>query len=429
MNHKAFALIGALLIVGGALLCCSVFTDDSEAAFSSHQSSRGVMYNSTPNNATTGGVKVYGTILNPYTGIDVDLRTMSGGHNVFVKTGSQVRIVTGNTTNFHNQMISLGWSYSNGVYTCTVNNNMHVSNSGSSVYLNGNYINVQAISNPGFIGNGEYWYCGTSATEPALGVNISDIGYLLNKDSTIHLAVGASVYIGPFPNDGEQWINSNSIGLSQNGNGSITGTVSATGSAGFGCFDAVAYDEASGTFNAVSYSDSVTVTYNANGGSCSTPSVSVNSGSSTVLPSASKAYSTFAGWFTAASGGTRVGGAGDSYTVNGATTLYAQYNVIPVSITTTHGTEYMVQGSSFAYTVGTNPADATISVSGANWLTVSNKTVTGVPTASSAPAGTYHITVTASYGTQTAVQTFDIVVAAKLIFESIPTGGIIATPV
>ena len=172
-----------------------------------------------------------------------------------------------------------------------------------------------------------------------------------------------------------------------------------------------------------------TVTFNANGGSCGTPSSTVTQGSVITLPSASKTYSTFSGWFTAASGGTRVGGAGDSYTVNSDVTLYAQYNVIPVSITTAQGTAYLVQGSSFAYTVGTNPSDATITVSGASWLSVSNKTVTGVPTSSVAPAGTYHVTVTAIYGTQTAVQSFDIVVAEKLIFESVPTGGIIANPV
>lgn len=171
-----------------------------------------------------------------------------------------------------------------------------------------------------------------------------------------------------------------------------------------------------------------TVTFNANGGSCNTPFSTVRQGSAVTLPAASKAYSTFSGWFIAASGGTRVGGAGDTYTVSDNVTLFAQYNVIPVSITTSQATAYMVQGSSFSYTVGTNPADATVSVSGANWLTVSGKTVTGVPTASAAPAGTYHITVTATYGTQTSVQTFDIVVAEKLIFESVPTGGIIAVP-
>ena len=172
-----------------------------------------------------------------------------------------------------------------------------------------------------------------------------------------------------------------------------------------------------------------TVSFNANGGTSSTASSTVTNGTQITLPSASKPYCTFSGWFTAASGGTRVGGAGDNYTVSSNTTLYAQYNVIPVSITTTQGTAYLVQGTSFAYTVGTSPAEASVTVSGADWLTVSNKTVTGVPTASAAPAGTYHITVTAQYGTQSAVQTFDIVVAEKLIFESIPTGGIIATPV
>ena len=170
-----------------------------------------------------------------------------------------------------------------------------------------------------------------------------------------------------------------------------------------------------------------TVTFNANGGSCNTPSSTVRQGSTITLPSASKAYSTFSGWFTAASGGTRVGGAGDIYAVNDNVTLYAQYNVIPVSITTTQATAYVAQGSSFAYTVGTNPSDASITVSGADWLTVSGKTIVGVPSSSVTP-GTYHVTVTAHYGTQTDVQSFDVIVVQKLIFESVPTGGIIAVP-
>ncbi len=170
-----------------------------------------------------------------------------------------------------------------------------------------------------------------------------------------------------------------------------------------------------------------TVVFNPNGGSSAQPTVTVDQGSVIILPSASKQYYSFSGWYTAQSGGTRVGGAGDSYTVNGDVTLYAQYNVIPVSFTTTQDTEYIVQGSSFSYTAGTSPADAVLSVSGASWLSVSGKNVAGTASPSVNP-GTYHITLTTSYGTQSAVQTFDIVVVEKLIFESVPTGGIIALP-
>lgn len=69
-----------------------------------------------------------------------------------------------------------------------------------------------------------------------------------------------------------------------------------------------------------------TVTYNANGGTSSSPSATVDVGSSVTLPSASRTGYTFSGWYTESSGGTRVGGAGSSYTVNADTILYAHWS-------------------------------------------------------------------------------------------------------
>jgi len=68
-----------------------------------------------------------------------------------------------------------------------------------------------------------------------------------------------------------------------------------------------------------------TVTYNANGGSVSPPSASTNAGGSVTLPTPTRSGYTFNGWYTASSGGTRVGGAGSSYTLSGNVTLYAQW--------------------------------------------------------------------------------------------------------
>ena len=65
-----------------------------------------------------------------------------------------------------------------------------------------------------------------------------------------------------------------------------------------------------------------TVTYDANGGSCSTTS---ENASSVVLPTPTRDGYTFNGWFTAATGGTLVGAAGDSYTPSADITLYAQW--------------------------------------------------------------------------------------------------------
>ena len=68
-----------------------------------------------------------------------------------------------------------------------------------------------------------------------------------------------------------------------------------------------------------------TVIYNANGGSVSPSSVTVNSGESVNLPAPTRNGYTFKGWYTASSGGTNVGNAGASYTPKGDITLYAQW--------------------------------------------------------------------------------------------------------
>lgn len=70
----------------------------------------------------------------------------------------------------------------------------------------------------------------------------------------------------------------------------------------------------------------LTVTFNANGGSVPTNSATVNAGSATTLPTPTRTgYATFNGWYTASSGGTRVGGGGSSYTPTSSITLYAQW--------------------------------------------------------------------------------------------------------
>ena len=65
-----------------------------------------------------------------------------------------------------------------------------------------------------------------------------------------------------------------------------------------------------------------TVTYDANGGSCSTTS---ENASSVALPTPTRDGYTFNGWYTAATGGSLVGAAGDSYAPSADITLYAQW--------------------------------------------------------------------------------------------------------
>ncbi|MBR0088455.1 MAG: InlB B-repeat-containing protein, partial [Clostridia bacterium] len=69
-----------------------------------------------------------------------------------------------------------------------------------------------------------------------------------------------------------------------------------------------------------------TVNYDANGGSCGqTVGYATNNSTSVTLPTPSRSGYIFVGWYTAASGGTKAGGAGASYTPSGNITLYAQW--------------------------------------------------------------------------------------------------------
>ena len=69
-----------------------------------------------------------------------------------------------------------------------------------------------------------------------------------------------------------------------------------------------------------------TVTYDANGGNCGqTTGYATSASAAVTLPTPTRSGYIFAGWYTSASGGTRVGGAGDSYTPSANITLYAQW--------------------------------------------------------------------------------------------------------
>ena len=93
-----------------------------------------------------------------------------------------------------------------------------------------------------------------------------------------------------------------------------------------------------------------TVAYNINyTGGTNPSSVTVNAGDSTTLPNPTRSGYTFNGWYTSASGGDRVGNAGDSYAPSGNTTLYAQWTRV------TYTVEY-----SISYTGGTNPSSVTV---------------------------------------------------------------------
>ena len=150
--------------------------------------------------------------------------------------------------------------------------------------------------------------------------------------------------------------------VAYNGNGSTTGSTASSSHTydaekaltqnGFGRAYTVTYNAGDGTCDTASAT--ATATFNgwatsASGAKVYNNNQSVTNLSSTqgatvslyanwtlgsvTLPSASKAYDAtnhylFDGWYTAASGGTKIGASGASYTPSAATTLYAHYSTI-----------------------------------------------------------------------------------------------------
>ena len=79
------------------------------------------------------------------------------------------------------------------------------------------------------------------------------------------------------------------------------------------------------------WSDNILVTFDGNGGTSGTNSATYDHVTPITLPSATWTGHQFNGWYTAASGGTKAGTAGDSYAPIEATTLYAQWTAYTVS--------------------------------------------------------------------------------------------------
>ena len=80
------------------------------------------------------------------------------------------------------------------------------------------------------------------------------------------------------------------------------------------------------TIPAQPFSGAKTVTFNYHSGTGTPASFTSScSGNTTTLPTTTRSGYRFLGWYSAASGGTRIGDAGASYTVTGTTTIHAQW--------------------------------------------------------------------------------------------------------
>ena len=157
----------------------------------------------------------------------------------------------------------------------------------------------------------------------------------------------------------------------------------------------------------ITYADKYTVTFEAgDDATCATTSLSCASEgnvTSVTLPAATdNDGAEFMGWYTDPLGGTRIGGAGDSYRPTADTTLYAQYDRAPTGITIT-GESTIKYGATTTLTASVTPSNTVNS--SVTWSSDNTSVVTvddnGVITTHG--AGSANITATTSNNVSTTV--------------------------
>ena len=251
----------------------------------------------------------------------------------------RVRAVTTDTNNYvANGAIGTKGVY---VYNLTLNKGTGIASvTGAGSYIGGRVVTITATVSKGY--TFKAWTGASTATTASTTITIPS-----SSASSYALTATANA-------------NANTYTIAYNGNGSTGGsTASSTHT----------YNVAK-TLTKNGYVRAYTVTFDANQGSCATASLTSNykfngwaesasgakvyndeqsvtnliaSGTKTLyanwtavaitLPSASRTGYTFAGWYTAASGGNKVGDAGASYTPAAGIKLYAHWNVNSQTVT------------------------------------------------------------------------------------------------
>ena len=132
---------------------------------------------------------------------------------------------------------------------------------------------------------------------------------------------------------------------------------------------------------------SFTMTYNA------------NSTGATLSATSASVSNTFNGWYTAASGGTKIGAAGASYTPTAATTLYAQWSSTTITLPTVKKTGYTCKWNTAANGSGTSYASGGSYTASAATTLYASCTASKVYIKYSVNGGTITKSTTASDGT------------------------------
>ena len=385
MRRRAFALLAVMLMLATAFAGVSfiAFNDDDSSAY-----------------APSGS----GTKSDPYTSIDMEADSVDQyfrNNNKYVRAGTVFNIIEhddgeidywvssvtsghGLTANTNTGVLS-GTLSGTGTVTMVVSQTDGWGEPGTASYT---FTIVAAVTNYTVtISAGTGGSVSKSSVSVPSGTSISTSGNTLTIGSNTITATANSGY---------------SFSSWSNASGTVT---------------------ANRTITANFASNGYTVTFNGNGG---TPGSSSLTGTSITLPSATKSsttgstygststytyYSvttyTFDGWYTSSSGGTYKGGAGSTYTPTSNTTLYAHWKSNSTTVYTYYyGIAYDANGGSG----GPSSTDGGTSSSSSKNVTLSNSvpsrsgyTFLGWSTSSSATSATYAKggTYSFSYGTTT----------------------------
>jgi hypothetical protein len=172
------------------------------------------------------------------------------------------------------------------------------------------------------------------------------------------------------------------------------------------------------TFAAVWAVIQYTVTFDANGGSVSPTSQTVNAGSSVTLPTPSRSGFSFNGWYTASSGGSFLGLGGSSYTPSSTVTIFAQWTAIQYTVTwnANGGTVSPTSNTGVSGTTVTTPTPTRSGFTFNGWASTASGDFVSGPTAGSS----YTITQTITWFARWAVP---LPVISSIVARNGGTGG------
>ena len=191
-------------------------------------------------------------------------------------------------------------------------------------------VNVSIPTNANFTYTNAYIYCGKDAEDKDIYTSFEgSSGSLTVPNADANTATFKVYFYGSYQYPGSSW---GAMCLYQYVQLSCLNEVTNASAKGV-CNNPADAPDIPFTYTVTKKSNTIAVTYNYNDGETANAAVSVGSGKPTTLLTPTRFGYTFDGWYTAASGGTKVGNAGASYTPNGNVTLYAHWTEIKYTVT------------------------------------------------------------------------------------------------